>query len=236
MAQQRRRFHLSRLPPRLLNAPVKGIRCPEEGLETHRRCHVRRTPEPRQFRAGERGDRRMRLRPIDESEPLLRLQHHRREPSRGEQPLRRPLLPAKPGSPLSNQSEGQVREWRKISARPHAPLLRHHRPHPHIEHRQQRINQDRASPCIGRRQHIGTQQHHRTHLSLRQGIPNPCRMTANQIPLERCQLITGNRDLRKLSETRVDAVDRLRTRHSALHHIARLLHPCPRLWRQLNRS
>ena len=53
-------------------------------------------------------------------------------------------------------------------------------------------------------------------------------MTPHEIALQCGELITGNGDLGELSETRINAVDRLGTRHGAVDDIARDLHTRPR--------
>ena len=75
---------------------------------------LRQTPGARQTERTEGGHE---LRPVDEREPLLRLEGDRLEPYLGERRGAAHSLAVDPGLALPDEREGQMRERRQVTAR-----------------------------------------------------------------------------------------------------------------------
>ena len=181
--KQRSGSTLTLLSTRILNTRVKGIGRPEQRFKTHRRRDVRRIPEALQFGRRERRHGGVRLRAINERQPLLRRQRDRHQARRRQRILRIVQGPIEVRVAFPDQAQRQMRERCQISTCTHTPLLRHQWPHPRVEHREQCIDELRARAGEAGGQHVGAQQHHRAHFALRQRIANARRVTAHQIAL-----------------------------------------------------
>jgi hypothetical protein len=148
---------------------------------------VRRLPAHERVGEGECGDRGVGLRAVDQGEPLLGLERHRREAGAGErlaagQAARRVL-----GLALACEDEREVGQRREVAARAHAPLLRHHRVHAGGEHREQQLGERGPRARVAAGEHVGAQEHHRPHLARRERRPDAGRVAPHEVALQVAQ-------------------------------------------------
>jgi hypothetical protein len=92
------------------------------------------------------------------------------------------------------------------------------------EHREQRLDDDRARAAESLGEHVGAQQHHRARLLRGQRRADAARVAAHEVELQLAQLVGRHRHVRELPEAGVDAVDDARLRDDSFDRRARSLH------------
>ena len=94
-------------------------------LERHRAREIGRLREPPGANEPERADRGHELRPVDQREPLLRLQPHRLETDSLERDAAGQELALEPRLPLADERQREMRERCEVAARADRAAARH---------------------------------------------------------------------------------------------------------------
>jgi len=123
-AEERGGALLSDLTARLLDARIEGVGSAHEPFKGHRTRGMRDAPEALDVHQRDGGDRRVRLRPVDERDAFFRLQRHRRERRVLEHRCGGTGVVAAAQHALADEREREMREWREITACADASLLR----------------------------------------------------------------------------------------------------------------
>ena len=148
----------------------------------------------------------MRLRSVDQDDPLLRTEDHGLETLRAENLGGRSRLGAAPQRSFADQRQREMCKRRQIAACTDAPLLRNRRMYAGIQHRDQQLGERRTGARKTGGDHIGAEQHHRAHFSLRQQRAHARGVAADEIDLKLGETIDGDDDVGQLAESRGDSV------------------------------
>src|SRR4029077_9453995 len=143
LAQIRRSLKLAGMGPRFMNALVKGDIRASQRAQGERPNHVPQVYNDLHGATGENANREHSLRPVDQRDRFLRLEHQRLD-----------LGAAHSFSgwnthslfiqtlTFADQRQGQMSQWGQIAARSYAPLRGHHRRDTAIQHLANRIDND----------------------------------------------------------------------------------------------
>jgi hypothetical protein len=145
------------------------------------------------------------LRAVDQREPFLRPERHRREPG----PLQRLAAGhAVDGFAFADEDQGEMRQRREVAAGAHRAAARHARMDAAIEQRQQRLERLDANARVAFGEHVGAQRHGGAHAAHRQRRVDAGGMTAQQIQLQRGEIRRVDARLGEIAEAGIDAVHR----------------------------
>jgi len=220
VTDQGRRFDLSRVRPKRMDAEIERLGGAADRLDGERarsvcRAHHRPGLEKRLHPQGGRG-----LGPVDQGEPFL---GGEREGMETGLPVvldgrRRAPLPA--DRPLSHHPESEMRERDQIPARPEGAAARHDRKKIVLEHLDQVLEKARAHAARSKRERMRPERKHepdRGGLELR---PRSRRVTSEKVRLQTLDVALGNPHRLERAESGVDPVDRLPTAERLLDQIA----------------
>src|SRR5262249_26808895 len=100
-----------------------------------------------------------------------------------------------------------MRKWSKIAAGANGAFFRNDRIHPPVEHFTKQIDDLAADSAQAEREDVRAQQHHRSHLRLRERISNSTGVTADEVQLKLAQFFARNADVSELAKSGVDSVN-----------------------------
>src|SRR5262249_32804109 len=99
-----------------------------------------------------------------------------------------------------------MRKWSKIAAGANGAFFRNDRIDPPVEHFTKQLDDVITDSAQAEREDVRAQQHHRTHLRLRERISNSTGVTANEVQLKLAQFVPRNSDVSELAKSGVDSV------------------------------
>ncbi len=157
---------------------------PEQRLDAHGGSDRCGPHEPVRVREQERPDRAHQLRAVEQRETLLRseLQWFERDGAEGlggRHDLARDLDLAAP-----DERQRQVGQGREVPRRPDAALLGHDRVDAVGQHREEPVDDQRATAAVAKGERVGPQQQHRADHLPRERSPDAGRVAHQQAALE----------------------------------------------------
>jgi hypothetical protein len=159
---------------------------PAIGIETHRGAAERGAEHRVPVVQKQRTLCRHQVRAVQAGQPLLRLEHERRQPQRGEVRRRRHRAADRiEYLAFTQQGQRQVREWGEIPARPDRPDFGDRRHQPAVEPGAERLDHHRPHARGPTRQGGRQKQHHRADHVTRERRAKSGGMAAHQIALQR---------------------------------------------------
>ena len=197
------------LPHLLLQAGEPRVErrwAPAEGLEAHGRRDLRVLQELEGVRDEEAPEPRHHGGSVQDREPFLRLQAEGPEaggPQGG--PARDPLL-ALADLSFADHHEGDVGEWREISARPQGSPRGHDGVHPPVQHPEEQLHDRGPDPRVALREGVRTDQNRGPDVILPERGARPRRVTPDEVLLEPEEVRLRDRGVLELAESRVHAV------------------------------
>ena len=191
LTQQRRGALLEPVRPGLVDARVEWLGRPAGRLQAHRRSCVGGTPQHPGVVDDERRDAGLRLRSVHKGKPFLRLERDRLQAAR---------LHGAAVFPFADHRERQVGQRGQIARRTDAPLRGHARVDALVQHRHDELRKGGPHAAGTAHQHIGAQQHHRSHGLLGQRIAHPGRMAADKVELQLAGTLGRDPHVRELPE------------------------------------
>ena len=182
---------------------------------------MRGGPERARIADRERRDGRVRLRAVDEGDALFRRERERREAGLGEHRRGGAGAVATMEFALADEREREMRERREVAARADGPLLGNGRPEVGVEHRAEESRHVGARAREALRDDVRAEEHHRAHFALRERRTHAARVAADEIHLQRGELVARDRHLAQFAEARRDAVHHLVSLDDAGDDVAR---------------
>src|ERR671935_1286555 len=98
-------------------------------------------------------------------------------------------------------------KWREIATCADGTFLRNHRIDATIEHFAKHLDDFSSDAAESQREHVSAEQHHGTHLRLRERIANATGVAANEVQLQLAELARADAHVGQLSESGVDSVN-----------------------------
>ncbi len=228
-AQVGGRGRLSGVGPQRLQPRIEGVVAPLERLERAGARDVGGGRQRLRLQERERPDREDHLGAVDQRQPFLRLQPEGLDPDPAQGVGRRHPRAAQPHLPLSDEAERQVRQRRQVAAGADRALLRDDRQEVGVQEVQERLDDPRPHTRVAARQDMGSQQHQGARRLGRERRSDAGAVAADQIQLQRLELIMRDAHVLEVAEAGVDSVDLLAAREDPLHQGVRPLHPPPRI-------
>ena len=215
-AQVGRRGGLTRVGPRRVHARVERLRVRAERLEDESRRGLRRRHQLLAAEDGQRRLRRLAGGAVHERQGLATFEHDGRDAGRGERLGRALPRPAPLDVALAHDRRRHVRQLDQVSARTDRADLRDDRMHAGVEHRGQRVDDQRAhgGPSLSERE--GAHGHRRPHDVGGVARAEPGRVAAHEVSLEARGSLGGDATVAERTAAGVEPVDgaaRARERH-----------------------
>src|SRR5450759_4423635 len=195
IAKERRRTRLTSLAASVVDSLVEGDRCAKQSLERHCARHVGGAPQCASVDERDERHSRMSLSSIDEGDAFLRSEDDRLRSDLTQDLCGRVFAISLDQRSLADESEREVRERREITTRANASLLRNRRIDIGVQHLENEIDELGTRAGVALCDHVGAEEHHRSHFALRQAISDSRRMAADDIHLQLGQFIGRYRDL-----------------------------------------
>jgi hypothetical protein len=196
--------------PRVVQPRLERMVRAAQPVDRERRGEIGRAREPLRADQRQRGDGRRRLRAVDQREPFLRLERHRRDAGARERrrAVERRRIGADGRESFADEDERQVGERREVAARADGSAARDHGMDARVERVDQPVERRAADPREPFREDVGAQNHHRPHRARRQRLADAGRMAPQQVALQVAERRLRNLHFRQRAESGVDAVDR----------------------------
>ena len=185
-----------------MEARRRALQC----LQRHRAGDVRDACEAKRANERERGHAGHELRPVDEREPFLRLEHDRREPCLGECIGAAQQPPVERGLPLAHEGQRQMRQRCEVAARADRPPGGHVRHEPRAEDGEQQLDRLDADAGVALRERVRPEQHRGPHDVVGVRLADTAGVAAEQSQLELGGLLGRDRLGDEAPEARVHAV------------------------------
>ena len=147
------------------------------------------------------------LRPVEESQALLRTEGERRDSGRLERGPARHAAPFERGGPLADHHRREMRERRKVAGSADRSLDRYLRQDAAREHVFNAVDELQPDPRRATAEAEDLQGHHQPDVRIREAVAKPDAMRPDQVALQGLDLIGRNADPGELPEPRVHAVD-----------------------------
>jgi hypothetical protein len=229
VAQLRRDGDLAGVRPRqLVRRRVRHVR-PEQRLHGHRRRDRGRAGQPVRVREQERPDRAHQLGPVEERQPLLRLEDERLEARLPQGQERRHHVPFELHLAAPDERQGEVGERREVAGRPDAPLLRHDGVDAEGKEVDQPVDELRPAAGVAEGERVRPQEEHRPDDVARERRPDADGVAREEVLLEPAGVCRRDVRGRQVAEAGGDPVDDRALRDEPLHHGAGLGHAGPRV-------
>ena len=177
-----------------------------ERLERDRARDVRGFRQAPRAHEPERAERRHELRPVDEREPLLRLQRHRCETGSLERVPARQAFAVEPRLTLPDEREREMCERSQVAAGTDRASARHDRQDAPVEALEQELDELRARAGASLGERVGAQEHRRPHDLVGIGVADPTGVAPQQAQLELLRQLLRNGLGDEAPEAGVDAV------------------------------
>ncbi len=185
--------------------------------------------QPADRREGQRPDGGRGLSAVDQRQTLLGLENDGFEAGFGQAPARGDPPAVDDRFTLADQDQGQVRQGRKITRGADRTLAGNDRVDPVVEQIEDSVRQQRATPRVPGRQHVGPQQEHRPNDRFWKRVADAAAVGSHEIELKVGQPVIVDPNLGELAEPRIDAVHHFSRRQDLLDNRPRTDHPLPSL-------
>ena len=155
-----------------------------ERLDREGTGDVRSLGEASRADEAQRADRAHELRPVDEREPLLRLQPDRLEPRASQRLRARERVAVEERPPLADQRKRQVRERREVAGGADGAAARHVRENASVQTLEQQLDRLDPGARVALRKRVGAKHHRRADDLVGVRLPHAARMASKQPELE----------------------------------------------------
>jgi len=142
----------------------------------------------------------------DEREPLLRLERQRREAHLRERLAARHRRAVEVRGPLADEHEREVGERGEVAGRAHRALAGDVGDHPPVQHRHEQVDDLRPRARAAHGDRLRAERDHASHGVVGQQRADAARVAADEVVLERPDLVGADARLREGAEARVHAV------------------------------
>src|SRR5882672_211926 len=216
---------VSGIGPRPGDARVECGGASAQRVKRECRGHVGGVDENLRLAQSERQERQHSLRSVQQRDSFLRLEHERRDARLAQRLAPRNALAVENSFALADDYLRQVRQRREIAGCPYGALRGNHRMDAMFQHRAEDFHNRWAYAAQPFRQCIRPQYHYRAGLRFRQWCSDATCVTANQIDLERSNLILRDSNFGQIAEACVHTVGRRLGGHDSIDYGARREHP-----------
>ncbi len=219
---------LAGVGPRGVDARVEGDVGALEGVEGQGTDDVGRASQAPGLGHREAADRGHELRPVDEGQPLLRLEHERAEAGGAEAVGAREPALLEDALALADQDEGEVGERGEVAARADRALRRDDRVDAAVQQLDEELEglEPDAGEALG--QHVRAEEDEGARLLRPERGPDAGGVRAEEVQLELAQAVEGNVHVGEVAEAGRDAVDDRPARDGVVHDASRGPHRVPR--------
>ena len=222
----------SRVRPRRDDPGIEGGIGSAGSIEGRRADQIRHTAQRDRAMESQPADRDRHLNAVDQREPFLGSERDRADP-RPPQRVRRPQeAPPNAHVAFSDQAERQVREGGEVSGCADGALGRDDRQDVGPEHGKESLDRGHPDPGVAARERIRTQRHHRPHGAVLERSSDSRRVAADQVALERLDLIGRDGNVGESPEPGGHPVDPGATAHGPIDDATGCRHRAPRRGRE----